>query len=133
MLLMHHGTTGMDHHTLLPQQAADLLARLDTHPEMIERRQRPRWEYRVQGELRLAGDDPSSPRWMVFTRDISPWAAGFITPHVLPVYRSAILRIPSPGDQVLHIRCQIRRCRQIAPGWYHAAVDFDREEIIFLV
>lgn len=116
-----------------PVEAMQMMARVDQAARAVERRRLPRWEYRVQGDLMLGADELSAARWTIFSKDINPWSCGFITHQVLPVYKKAMLRLPTPEEQVLHIRCQIRRCREFAPGWYKAAVDFDREEMIFLV
>lgn len=116
-----------------PGEAVAMMKRADQLARPNQRRL-PRWDYRVRGDLTLAGEETlSGPTWPVFTRDINPWCCGFITHQIVPVYRKAMLRLPTPHEQVLHIRCLVRRCRQFAPGWYQAMVEFEREEMIFLV
>ena len=116
----------------LPAQVRRVLE-FDQHTPVHERRRLPRWPYHVQAELTLCEAGLDAARWTLFTRDVNPWSAGFVSDRPLPVYRQALVRLPSPEEQVMNIRCRVRRCRALMAGWYRGVIDFDREEMCFLV
>ena len=53
---------------------------------------------------------------------------GFITPHRLPLGYGGFVEFPGPDERPRRLQCTLQRCREIAPGWYEAAVCFNREQ-----
>jgi hypothetical protein len=98
------------------------------HPEA---RQCPRMLYRVRAELKLFADDPDSPPWVLYTRDVDPRGVGFITPHRLPLGYGGWVQMLIPDGRKARIGCTLYRCRQIVPGWYEGALHFHREQWCF--
>ena len=96
-----------------------------------ERRRADRSVYRVQATLQLFSDEPGTPPWMLYTRDVSPKGLGFITPHRLTLGHGGLLEIALPNGQVRTIACTLLRCREAAPGWFEGSVYFNRYQADF--
>lgn len=95
------------------------------------RRRHPRRRYRVVADLRLFSDNPGSPRWRLFTRDVSVRGLGFITRERLPLGYGGILELPAPQGQLVTISGTLSRCREIGNGWYEGALHFNRDQWVF--
>ena len=94
-----------------------------------ERRRDGRAEYRAQARLQLYSDMPDTPHWTLYTRDVNPRGAGFITPHRLPLGHGGLIELPTPdGGLVRSIPCTLLRCREAAPGWYEGSLYFNRHQ-----
>ena len=92
------------------------------------RRRHPRRAYRVIGDLRLFSDPPGTPRWRLFTRDVSVRGVGFVTRERLPLGYGGIIEMPGPIGRLLTIQGTLFRCREIGNGWYEGALYFNREQ-----
>jgi hypothetical protein len=111
-----------------PAEAREMMSRLnDSFPPMMERRRIPRKRYRVEARVALVHAEADAQEMKLYTRDINPWALGFISPHALPAYEHAIIHMPGEDGTILRIKCLIRRCRSFAPGWHQGVIDFERE------
>ena len=97
--------------------------------EALENRRRhPRRCYRVIADLRLFSDPPGTPRWRLFTRDVSVRGVGFVTRERLPLGYGGIVEMPGPTGRLLTIQGTLFRCREIGNGWYEGALYFNREQ-----
>ena len=95
------------------------------------RRRHPRRRYHVVAELRLFSDTPGTPRWRLFTRDVSVRGVGFITRDCMPLGYGGIVELPGPHGRPLSINGTLFRCREIGNGWYEGALYFNREQWMF--
>ena len=93
-----------------------------------DRRALPRLPFRVRGRLRLFSDAANGPSHAIYTRDVNPRGLGFITPDRLPLGHGGFVEFPDPNGRPRRLQCTLQRCREIAPGWYDAAVCFNREQ-----
>ena len=100
-------------------------------PEPDNRRRHPRRRYRVVAELRLFSDTPGTPRWRLFTRDVSVRGVGFITRERLPLGYGGIVELPAPDGRPMNVHGTLFRCREIGNGWYEGALYFNREQWLF--
>jgi hypothetical protein len=96
-----------------------------------ERRALGRFPYRVRAELRLFRDRPGSPPWMIYVRDADPRGIGFVSPHRLPLGYGGYVELVAPTGRPLSVPCTLFRCREVVPGWYDGAMNFNREQADF--
>jgi hypothetical protein len=69
----------------------------------------------------------------VITRDANHWGVGFITQVPLLAGYPAVLHLKAPdGSQVMARGC-VLRCREIVPGWYEGAIQFQNEQPLLSV
>jgi hypothetical protein len=94
---------------------------------MMERRRIPRKRYRVEAGIVLLHGGQGEQDMKLYTRDVNPWALGFITPHALPAYEHAVVHMPGMDGEMLRIKCLIRRCTSLEAGWFQGVIDFERE------
>jgi len=99
-----------------------------TPPVPDNRRRHPRRRCRVIADLRLFSDPPGTPRWRLFTRDVSVRGVGFVTRDRLPLGYGGIIELPGPNGRVMSIQGTLFRCREIGNGWYEGALYFNREQ-----
>jgi hypothetical protein len=92
------------------------------------RRALPRRPYRVGGHLRLFSDSSHDSPRTIYTRDVHSRGLGFLTTHRLPLGYGGFVDFPGPDGRVRRIQCTLQRCREAAPGWFDAAVCFNREQ-----
>ena len=97
----------------------------------VDQRARPRISYRVSAVLQRTSYDGTDSGLQslihVYVRDANARGIGFLCrEHVAA--RDAMLHLPLPDGRVHHIGGWISRCREFRPGWYEAAIRFDREE-----
>ncbi|MGH7176481.1 MAG: hypothetical protein ACREJC_03785 [Tepidisphaeraceae bacterium] len=92
-----------------------------------------RMAYRVRAALRLFCDPDDARPWLLYSRDVDPRGLGFITPHRLPLGYGGTVELFSPRGRKLRVDCLLSRCRQVAPGWYEGALNFNREQHVFAV
>jgi len=97
-------------------------------PVSDNRRRHPRRRCRVIADLRLFSDPPGTPRWRLFTRDVSVRGVGFVTRDRLPLGYGGIIELPGPNGRVMSIQGTLFRCREIGNGWYEGALYFNREQ-----
>jgi hypothetical protein len=93
-----------------------------------DKRAMPRLPFRVQGRLRLFSDGLGNEPRVVYTRDVNARGLGFITPHRLPLGYGGFIEFPGPDGRPRRLQCTLQRCREAAPGWYDAALCFNREQ-----
>jgi hypothetical protein len=111
-----------------PPEAREMMSRLsDSFPPMMERRRIPRKRYRVEASIVLLHGKQDEQDMKLYTRDINPWALGFISPHALPAYEHAMVQMPGMDGRMLRIKCLIRRCTSLEAGWFQGVIDFERE------
>jgi hypothetical protein len=125
------GGAGADDDDAWPPGAELILSALESgrfKAEPVDRRALPRLPFRVRGRLRLFSDAPHGPPRTLFTRDVNSRGLGFITPHRLPLGYGGFVEFPGPDGRPRRLQCTLQRCREIAPGWYEAAVCFNREQ-----
>jgi hypothetical protein len=119
-------------HQPFPRDVEFVLSALEAGPRPIQdRHMMRRSAYRVRASLELFSDLPETPQRIVYTRDISSRAMGFLSDHPLPLSHGGTLRLPGPTGTVLRIACTVLRCRQAAPGWFEGAVYFNRPQSHF--
>ncbi len=116
-------------------QADMVLSALEAGSWLDERRQQVRTAYRARALLKLHTDGPAEPDRVLYTRDVSHRGIGFITQDRLPLGYGGILKLPSPRtpNKTLTIQCTLFRCRLAAPGWYEGALQFNRDQMEFLL
>ncbi|MGE5608018.1 MAG: hypothetical protein ACM359_02085 [Bacillota bacterium] len=119
--------------TPFPQEVEFIISALEAGPRPIyDRHKLKRTPYRVRATLRLFSDLPGMPPWLLYTRNVTQKAMGFLTPQCLPLSHGGILSIPSPkAGKILEIACTILRCREAVIGWYEGAVYFNRQQPCF--
>jgi hypothetical protein len=100
-------------------------------PAHDNRRRHPRRPYRVVADLRLFSDAPGSPRWRLFTRDVSARGLGFITRDRLPLGYGGTVELPGPTGRLVSVNGTLFRCREIGNGWYEGALYFNRDQWLF--
>jgi hypothetical protein len=93
-----------------------------------ERRTGERFPYRVCAELRLFRDPPGSGAWLLYVRDVDSRGMGFISQHRLPLGYGGYVDVVAPSGQSLSIPGTLLRCREVVPGWYEGAMNFNREQ-----
>ncbi len=100
-----------------------------------DRRRLARAPYEVTATLSVQGEDGAS-EVMLYTRDVNSAGSGFVAP--LDVFSaeaatnaSATIAIPSPDGEVRHVRCQLKRAREIGDGWVEGYVSFDEPASVF--
>jgi hypothetical protein len=96
-----------------------------------ERRAGERFPYRVCAALRLFRDPPGSGAWLLYVRDADPRGMGFISQHRLPLGYGGFVELVAPSGQSLSIPVTLLRCREVVPGWYDGAMNFNREQADF--
>ncbi|HEX2971248.1 MAG TPA: hypothetical protein VHP11_02875 [Tepidisphaeraceae bacterium] len=116
-----------------PQDVEFMISALEAGPRPIcDRHKLKRTPYRVRAALRLFSDGPGMPPWLLYTRNVTSRALGFLTPQCLPLSHGGVLSIVSPkGGKVMQISCTILRCREAVLGWYEGAVYFNRPQMCF--
>ncbi len=115
-----------------PQNVQFIISALEAGPRpLLERQKVKRSIYRVCATLELFSDKPETPRRILYTRNVSPQAMGFLSDHPLPLSHGGIVRLPGPSGGILRIACTVLRCRQAAPGWFEGAVYFNRPQFDF--
>ena len=112
-----------------PAEARLILSALQAgSDDARERRDSQRALHQVRAALRLFSDPDGSTPWQIYTRDVTPRSAGFITPHRLPLGYGGIVELPSIDGRVVSAHCTLFRCRQTAQGWYEGALSFHRPQ-----
>jgi hypothetical protein len=66
--------------------------------------------------------------WM---RDISAGGLGLATSRELEAGTQVMVKLPGSANNTLKVVCEVRHCREVAPGIYHAGLKFvsSREEV----
>ena len=100
--------------------------------EPLDRRALPRLPFRVRGRLRLFSDAPHGPSRALYTRDVNSRGLGFVIAQRLPLGHGGFVEFNAPDGRPRRLQCTLQRCREIAPGWYDAAVCFNREQPEFM-
>ena len=114
-----------------PAGAELILSAIDSgrhKADPFDRRALPRLRYRVVGRLRLFSDPPHDTPRAIYTRDVNSRGLGFITPHRLPLGYGGFVEFRGPDGRPRRLQCTLQRCREVAPGWYDAALSFNREQ-----
>ena len=92
------------------------------------RRALKRLPYRVKGEVRLFSDPVQGEPRVIYTRDVHARGLGFLSPRPLPLGHGGFVEFTAPDGRSRRIQCTAQRCREVAQGWYDAAVCFNREQ-----
>ena len=92
------------------------------------RRALVRVPHRVKAELHLFSDAAHDDPRVVYTRDVHARGLGFISPRPLPLGHGGFVEFTGPDGRPRRIQCTAQRCREVAQGWYDAAVCFNREQ-----
>jgi hypothetical protein len=112
-----------------PREVEFIISALEAGPRPVEDRHKTRRSsYRMRASLRLFSDMLDSPPRILFTRNVSPTAMGFLSDRPLPLSHGGTARIPTPDGKIVEAACTILRCRQAAPGWFEGAVYFNRPQ-----
>jgi len=113
----------------IPPSVAMLMSALEAGEYAVnERREARRNMYRTATHLRLFRDEPSSPGWRLYTRDINSRGLGFITPHRLPLGYGGVVTLRGDNGKMQQVHCTLSRCREATPGWYEGCLHFNREQ-----
>ncbi|HEV7298924.1 MAG TPA: PilZ domain-containing protein [Tepidisphaeraceae bacterium] len=94
-----------------------------------ERRRMPRAKYEVAATLVGTGVD--GQEFTLYTRDVNAGGSGFVSPTDLQDIEAATIRIPAPDGGVRHVRCHVRRTREIGEGWVEGYVEFEEPTSVF--
>jgi len=94
-----------------------------------ERRRMPRAAYERTATLMTGGLEGAE--FIVYTRDVSSGGTGFVSPVDLSDVENATLKLASPDGRVCHVKCTIKRAREIGEGWVEGYVEFDEPTSVF--
>lgn len=123
---------GTSSSSVIPPEASMVMTALEAGGRgRIDHRQRTRRSYRVEARLRLFSDPHAAVPWVLYTRDGSRRALGFVSPHRLPLGYGGIIELVAPDGKLMQLHCTLLRCRQAAPGWFEGCVYFNREQPVF--
>jgi len=115
-----------------PPEVEFVISALEAGPQPIVDRQRhPRLRHRVKAYLRLFSDAAAAGRRLLYTRQVSTRALGFLTEQALPLSHGGVISLAGPDGEVIDVNCAVLRCRMAAPGWYEGAVYFNRPQRAF--
>lgn len=115
-----------------PNEVDFILSALEAGPRPpVERQRLVRSVYRTRAILRLYSDPPNGRPHMLYTRDVSMGALGFLSGRPVTLSHGGIVKIRSPFGKVMDIACTVLRCREVVPGWYEGAVYFNRPQNLF--
>jgi hypothetical protein len=131
MLLMSYETQEAEstESPAIPPTVALLMSAIEAGEYSVdERRETRRILYRVTTHLRLFRDDPQTPGWRLYTRDINRRGLGFITPHRLPLGYGGIVMLKGSSGRMEPVHCTLSRCREASPGWFEGCLHFNREQ-----
>ena len=122
----------VDESDVWPPDVRLVLASLERTPRVRDdRRAIPRIRYRARAGLKLHSAKGGEPPHELYIRDVNHRGLGFVTAHRLATAHGGALHVPTPSGTIRTIGCVVLRCREVAPGWYEAAVSFNREESDF--
>jgi hypothetical protein len=62
---------------------------------------------------------------------VNEQAIGVLCAQPLHLSHGGLLRLPGPCGPAMEIYATVLRCREVAPGWYEAALYFNREQPLF--
>jgi len=119
----------------LPAEAEFILSALEAggqpHQGAANRRDRQRLNIRCVVHLRLFSDGGDSPPWVLYTRDSSPKALGFITRQRLPLGYGGTLIVRDAQGHSVQADCTVHRCRETVSGWFEGCLAFNRAQWCF--
>ena len=96
-------------------------------PKLHERRVLPRTPYVAPASLSLeatAAEGPAGHLCEVYTRDINPYNAGFVSAKPVPVGTRVTVRLAMPDGSRFETRARVHRCREFTPGCFEGYVNF---------
>ena len=115
-----------------PSDVEFMISALEAGPKPpIDRQKFKRVKYRVRSLLRLYSEGAEAPPILMYTRNISNQAVGFLCPRLLPLSHGGIVMIPNLNGDLEKIACVVLRCREAAPQWYEGALHFVRAQLSF--
>ena len=120
----------------IPVEAAIIMSALEAgrgRPKAERRSTSRRQSLRLSTTLRLFADEPGTPPWRVYTRDVSRRSLGFVTEHRLYLGYGGTIELPGPLGELTDVHCTLLRCREAAPGWYEGSLYFNRDQPQFAV
>jgi len=119
----------------LPAEADFILSALEAahaaKPRLIERRATGRMAFRAVGRLKLFCDLPGAEPWMLYSRDATTRALGFITRHRLPLGYGGVVTLIGPDQREIKADCVLHRCRETVSDWFEGSLTFNREQWAF--
>ncbi len=130
---MSEDKTVRDHHrhddaSLSAEAEMVLKSMVGTPPVEGERRAAPRQAYTRNGTLQNKAQNKQAS---IFTRDIHPHGAGFVTSADVSNVDGATLKVPGPDGKEVEIHCRVRRARRVSGGWYEGMIEFSAPVAIF--
>lgn len=93
-----------------------------------DRRARARQSYFTEASLVVSVGEERHTLYLrdvVFLSDAERWSAGFIAGGPLAADLCGSAEICGLAPAPVPCECQLRRCREFAPGWCEGMVDFD--------
>ena len=116
-----------------PREVDFIISALEAGPRFpVERQRLVRSPYRRRALLRLFSDPAGSRPHLLYTRDVSTGALGFLSGRPVTLSHGGTVKIASPFGKMMEIACTVLRCREAAPGWYEGAVYFNRPQNLFV-
>lgn len=94
-----------------------------------ERRLLPRATYEQAVTLATGGIERNE--YVLYTRDVNSGGTGFVTPVDIGDLQAATIKIAGPDGQMRHLRCHVKRARDIGEGWVEGYVEFDEPTSVF--
>jgi hypothetical protein len=115
-----------------PREVEFIISALEAGPRpLVDRHRLPRSPYRRRALLRLYSDPPGGRPYLLYTRDVSTCAIGFLAARPVTLSHGGVLTIPSPYGKVMNVSCTVLRCREAVPGWFEGAIYFNRPQNLF--
>ena len=115
-----------------PADARDAMGYLEQGAvPRVERRRAPRHRYRTPARFAPANADWSDADAILYTRDVTPWSAGFITLRALDTGTRGALTLTLPDGSTLKTTAVVRRTREFRSGWYEGVLQFSQPQPAF--
>ena len=95
-------------------------------PKLHERRVLPRTPYVAATTIvtePTAAEGPAEQH-DVYTRDVNPYNAGFVSTQPIEVGTRVVVRIDLPNGRRFETRARVHRCREFTPGCFEGYVNF---------
>jgi len=115
----------------IPPEVRMMMTAMDTGKgcPTSDRRRESRVTHRTRAMLYLFCNSSAGVPCVLYTRDACPRGLGFLTNRPLPLGYGGRLDLISPQGVPMRIQCTVSRCREVAPGWFEGAVNFNRCQI----
>ena len=115
-----------------PNEVEFILSALEAGPRPpLERHRLVRSVYWTRALLRLFSDPANGRPHLLYTRDVSTGALGFLASRPVTLSHGGVVNIRSPFGKVMDVSCTVLRCREVVPGWFEGSVYFNRPQNLF--